>query len=471
MNPQGANQNRGYPGWDLGNAGASGAGASGQMSLAKGGLASLGRGEDKMLVHMTPGEVRGLQQLALAHGGSLTINPHTGLLEAGFLRNILPAIAAAAAIYFTAGAAAPAVAGTAGAAGAAGAGAAGGLAGMAGGLYSTLGAQGVGALAGGVTGALTNKENPLMGAVMGGLGGYTMGGGMGAGIESGAISPFSYGAEAAGTAGASTGTGLIPTTGSSLGFQARHAGSNALLNPELIPSMGTSAAQTAPNSYALLSPQITGASATGYGVPALGTGAPSSLRLTPASNAATMLGSKSTPTFMQALGQQFPSNTSKLAGAAGIAGTLGAFDTPEPPEMPQEPRSTARLSGPVRRPYDPERNLFTDYGTLQPTYAAKGGEMHSVPQLEDGGFVLTKKAVDGMGGQREAAAGLGAIPIRGPGTGTSDSIPTTIDGVRPAKVSNGEAYVPRKRVKQAGGAKRLYALMRRAEQDAKRRSA
>ena len=37
MNPQGANQNRGYPGWDLGNAGASGAGASGQMSLAKGG--------------------------------------------------------------------------------------------------------------------------------------------------------------------------------------------------------------------------------------------------------------------------------------------------------------------------------------------------------------------------------------------------------------------------------------------------
>jgi len=103
--------------------------------------------------------------------------------------------------------------------------------------------------------------------------------------------------------------------------------------------------------------------------------------------------------------------------------------------------------------------------------------MHSVPQLEDGGFVLTKRAVDGMGkgsnerGQRAAAAGLGAIPIKGPGTGTSDSIPTSIDGVRPAKVSNGEAYVPRKRVKQAGGAKRLYALMRQAEQDAKRRAA
>jgi hypothetical protein len=54
------------------------------------GLAALGRGEDKMLVHMTPREVSGLQQLALAHGGSLTINPHTGLPEAGFLSSLLP---------------------------------------------------------------------------------------------------------------------------------------------------------------------------------------------------------------------------------------------------------------------------------------------------------------------------------------------------------------------------------------------
>ena len=53
------------------------------------GIASLGRGEDKMLVHMTPGEVQGLQRIAMAHGGSLTINPKTGLPEAGFLSDIL----------------------------------------------------------------------------------------------------------------------------------------------------------------------------------------------------------------------------------------------------------------------------------------------------------------------------------------------------------------------------------------------
>jgi len=56
-------------------------------------LQSAGRGEDKVLVHMTPGEVKGLQSIAMAHGGSLTINPETGLPEAGFLRSILPMIA------------------------------------------------------------------------------------------------------------------------------------------------------------------------------------------------------------------------------------------------------------------------------------------------------------------------------------------------------------------------------------------
>jgi hypothetical protein len=55
-------------------------------------LESYGRGDDKMLVHMTPGEVSGLQQLAMAHGGSLTINPHTGLPEAGWLGKLLPTL-------------------------------------------------------------------------------------------------------------------------------------------------------------------------------------------------------------------------------------------------------------------------------------------------------------------------------------------------------------------------------------------
>lgn len=52
-----------------------------------------GRGNDSVLVHMTPGEVSGLQALAQRHGGTLTRNPQTGLPEAGFLEDILPVLA------------------------------------------------------------------------------------------------------------------------------------------------------------------------------------------------------------------------------------------------------------------------------------------------------------------------------------------------------------------------------------------
>ena len=101
------------------------------------GIASLGRGQDSMLVHMTPGEVHGLQQLAMAHGGSLTINPQTGLPEAGFLSAMLPMLASAVGGYFG----------------------------------GPMGATAAGAIVGG----MTNKQSPLMGAVMGGISGYGMG--------------------------------------------------------------------------------------------------------------------------------------------------------------------------------------------------------------------------------------------------------------------------------------------------------
>jgi hypothetical protein len=64
---------------------------------AEGGLASVaqnladkGRKGDSMLVHMTPDEVAGLQALAQQMGGSLTINPQTGLPEANIFKKLLP---------------------------------------------------------------------------------------------------------------------------------------------------------------------------------------------------------------------------------------------------------------------------------------------------------------------------------------------------------------------------------------------
>jgi hypothetical protein len=74
--------------------------------MKEGGLASVarevaaeGRRGDSMLVHMTPDEVAGLQALARQMGGSLTVNPDTGLPEANFFKKILPFVAAFAAPY------------------------------------------------------------------------------------------------------------------------------------------------------------------------------------------------------------------------------------------------------------------------------------------------------------------------------------------------------------------------------------
>jgi hypothetical protein len=61
-------------------------------------LAAQGRGGDTHLVHMTSKELAAMQKLAESQGKSLTINPKTGLPEAGVLSAVLPmALGAAAA--------------------------------------------------------------------------------------------------------------------------------------------------------------------------------------------------------------------------------------------------------------------------------------------------------------------------------------------------------------------------------------
>jgi hypothetical protein len=107
---------------------------------------------------MTPGEVKGLQAIALRHGGSLTVNPDTGLPEAGFLEQILPIVAAAGLTYLTAGAAAPTLTAALGGSTLAGGIAAGALSGAAisGGMAAVQGKDaGKAALMGGIGGALS----------------------------------------------------------------------------------------------------------------------------------------------------------------------------------------------------------------------------------------------------------------------------------------------------------------------------
>lgn len=56
-------------------------------------VAQHGRGDDSLLVHMTPDEVRNLQKFAEANGTTLTINPETGLPEAGLLSDLFKTVA------------------------------------------------------------------------------------------------------------------------------------------------------------------------------------------------------------------------------------------------------------------------------------------------------------------------------------------------------------------------------------------
>jgi hypothetical protein len=122
-------------------------------------IASKGRGDDKMLVHMTPGEVQGLQALALAHGGSLTVNPETGLVEAGWLKKLLPAIAGFALNFIAPGVGTAIGAALGGLSGAVGSAiAVGGITGLATGslkqgIMAGLGAYGGASLASGIAGA------------------------------------------------------------------------------------------------------------------------------------------------------------------------------------------------------------------------------------------------------------------------------------------------------------------------------
>lgn len=122
------------------------------LQLAANHLAAHGRGPDTTLVHMTRGEVKGLNDLAMAHGGSLSINPQTGLPEAGFLSSILPMVGGAALTAFSGGAINPMMASLI----------MGGIAGvksgsLSKGLMAGLGAYGGAGLMGGLMGAGTGE--------------------------------------------------------------------------------------------------------------------------------------------------------------------------------------------------------------------------------------------------------------------------------------------------------------------------
>lgn len=168
---------------------------------------SKGRDEDTLLIHMTPGEVGGLQALAQAAGGSLTINPETGLPEAGFLKNILPTVLGATIGIATGN---PLI----GAAVAGGVGTATNKGDLGAGLTSALGAYGFGSLGGSLAAAGAAGGAGAAGtaglAGLGQSGGATLGSSLGT-----SLAAPTFAAPVAG-AGANTLAGVGQVGGASL---------------------------------------------------------------------------------------------------------------------------------------------------------------------------------------------------------------------------------------------------------------
>jgi hypothetical protein len=101
-----------------------------------------------------------------------------------------------------------------------------------------------------------------------------------------------------------------------------------------------------------------------------------------------------------------------------------------------------------------------------------GGGNKAGGGLKSGGFVIPADVVSALG-NGSSSAGLeilskkmGAQAFHGPGDGMSDSIPTTIEGKQKARVAREEAYLPPAQVKQAGGTKKLYAMLDRIRTNA-----
>jgi hypothetical protein len=122
--------------------------------------------------------------------------------------------------------------------------------------------------------------------------------------------------------------------------------------------------------------------------------------------------------------------------------------------------------------YDPETMSYTSAGTRRIKYDPK--DVHSFGYDPVSGE-YTKAANGGVMGM--GAGGIsdlgsysdGGRMLRGPGDGVSDSIPATIGDKQPARLADGEFVVPARIVSELGngsseaGARKLYAMMDRIQ--------
>ena len=423
-------------------------------------LASKGRDGDSTLVHMSPGEVKGLQALAMAHGGSLSINPDTGLVEASFLKRILPMVAGAA------------------------------LTGLSGGMINPLTAS---MIVGGFEGVRTGD---LGKGLMAGLGAYG-----GAGLTSGLTSA---GTQAAGKAATDATIAANPQlAGSEIAREMGTAGFNAPTftagtDPSTMTGFNKMSAGFSAGPKAIYSAAPTGT------FPALATTAASALTpempelpgqekreypegsflspdfqayvprrpnpyYTPTGLGYAAQGGSTTDIMMAAGGsyEDEPMGDDVGMASGGIAGYTAGGKLNKKTMTPREVKirsgifedrnpNTANLGAAEAAEYYTKtaaKRSKVPYAKMPKT------NMESLGDIEVG---PVKRAA--MGGSIGGYSDGGRM-LKGPGDGMSDSIPGIIGKRQPARLADGEFVVPADVVSHLGngstdaGAKRLYAMM------------
>lgn len=446
------------------------------LQIAAQHLASKGRGPDTMLVHMAPGEVKSLQELAMAHGGTLTTNPDTGLPEAGFLSSILPMVAGFAL-------------------GPAGLGLSAMQAGLAAGALGTL-----------ATGSLRK-------GLMAGLGAYS-----GAGIGD-VVGKAGTAAIEAGATGAAP--ALPPVTDAVPTIVAPPVAPVAPVTPPGVTVGGPmnmalpQATPVAPLPPAYPAGTLGSGAFDPMGGGVLNTGAATPLRfgdvgVPTAPNVTPMPTASVTPPPVPNVPNQLDLMSDRAA-ALREAGPMGRFtkglsaiaDKPSllfnkenlkygaaglGSLMLQEPETStpARDTEQFRYAYSPGPAMpptrmgdVGEYTYFRPSYtrlAADGGIMNAMPvqQMSDRNdaemLALNRSQMFAKGGISHLGDySDGGRLLRGPGDGVSDSIPATIANKRPARLADGEFVVPARIVSELGngsteaGARKLYAMMDRVQ--------
>lgn len=440
------------------------------------GLASLGRGDDSMLVHMTPGEVDGLQKLAMAAGGSLTINPHTGLAEAGFLSSMLPMLAGAAANVML---------------------------------------PGSGVFVGAGLGAMMNKQSPLMGAISGGLGGYggaNLASGLGTAGETaiganalaeatkqaaleGIALPADYTRLYGATSGATpfdkVTSGFGAAASNPLTFAKNNLGSLAAASAPLVSNMLSQQQPTLRNLPGQKIPYQTynynpGNVNPNFGQP--GNKDPYYLDRGYTRTAAQggLLDSMEQNSYPQArlpLQHMVEGGVERLAGGGDIysnaAGAGPNSDDPEEGPYSDSPGvgiNTPAVGLPAIAKARADNMTLAQLqravedADTAPEQAAALKRLQLVEaKLRPAKSTYTKAAHGGLMGMHEQTQeyAAGGMLLRGPGDGMSDSIPAVIKGAKPqrAALADGEFVIPADVVSHLGngsteaGAKRLYSMM------------